>query len=63
MIINGQKEKERAVCERVAYYIEHGFKKSEAVRKTAVDFLYSTEASIYNVLRRNKDRNNDKQQS
>ena len=54
MVINGQKNKERAVCEKVAYYMEHGFKKSEAVRKVMVDFCYTTEASIYNVLRRNK---------
>lgn len=57
----GQKDKERAVCEKVAHYIEHGFKKSEAVRKTMVDFYYTTETSIYNILRRNKKLNsNDK---
>lgn len=61
MIINGQHDKERAVCERVAHYVRHGFKKSEAVRKTAVDFMYATEASIYNILKRNKKRENDKQ--
>jgi hypothetical protein len=57
MITMGQRDKERAVCEKVAYYVEHGFKKSEAVRKTMVDFCYTTEASIYNILRRNKKTN------
>ncbi len=61
MVINGQKNKERAVCEKVDYYMRHGFKKSEAVRKVMVDFCYTTEASIYNILRRNKKQNkNDK---
>lgn len=59
MVINGQKNKERAVCERVAHYVKQGFKKSEAVRKTMVDFSYVTEASIYNILRRNENSKDD----
>lgn len=55
-MVKGQKEKERAVCEKVAYYVEHGFKKSEAVRQVMVDFMYSTEAAIYAILRRNKEK-------
>lgn len=60
MVINGQKDKERAVCDKITYYTEHGFKKSEAVRKVMADFSYTTEAAIYNILRRNKQHNNGK---
>lgn len=60
MIILTRKEKELAVCNKVAYYQRQGFKKSEAVKLTMVDFKYVTEASIYNILRRNKINNNDK---
>lgn len=56
MVIQGQKEKERAVCEKIAFYTSHGFKKSEAVRKVMVDFSYTTEGAIYHILRRNKQR-------
>lgn len=60
MVILTRKEKELAVCNKVVYYQRQGFKKSEAVRQTMVDFKYVTEASIYNILRRNKTNNNDK---
>ena len=49
MVILSQVDKERAVCEKVAYYTEHGFMKSEAVRKVMVDFAYTTEAAIYGI--------------
>ena len=60
MVILTRKEKELAVCNKAGYYQRQGFKKSEAVKLTMVDFKYVTEASIYNILRRNKINNNDK---
>lgn len=60
MIMTGQEDKERAVLEKIAFYMKHGYKKSVAVRKVMVDFSYATEASIYGILRRNKNNNNGK---
>ena len=62
MVITSQKAKERMVCLSVDKYIKDGLKKSEAVRRTMSDFNYSTEAAVYGILRRNKEKggNNDK---
>ena len=62
MVIISQKEKERMICLLVDKYIKDGLKKSEAVRRTMSDFNYSTEAAVYGILRRNKEKggNNDK---
>ncbi len=62
MVIKSQKEKERSVCKAIKTYMEYrGLKKSEAVRQVAMDFNYATEAAIYGILKRNKEReeNND----
>lgn len=57
MVIKSQKQKERSICEAVESYMKHkGFKKSEAVRRVMVDFNYTTEAAIYGILKRNKER-------
>lgn len=58
MIIT-HRAKEESVCAMVDTYVRQGFKKSEAVRKVMVDFKYATEAAIYGILRRNKQRCND----
>lgn len=54
MVIKSQKDKERMVCLSIDKYMEQGFKKSEAVRRTMSDFNYSTEAAVYGILRRYK---------
>ncbi len=59
-MVTTHKAKEESVCAMVDIYIRQGFKKSEAVRKVMVDFKYATEAAIYGILRRNKERGNDK---
>lgn len=57
MVIKSQKQKERSICEAVeSYMMRKGFKKSEAVRQVMVDFNYATEAAIYGILKRNKER-------
>ncbi len=59
MVINSQKEKERMVCLSVDKYMKQGLLKSEAVRRTMSDFNYATEAAIYGILRRNKEKDYD----
>ena len=54
MIVKSQKEKEKAICSQVEKYLAQGSNKSEAVRKVMAEFNYLAEASIYNILRRNK---------
>lgn len=56
MVIKSQKDKERMVCLSIDKYMKQGFKKSEAVRRTMSDFNYSTEAAIYGILKRNKEK-------
>ncbi|WP_200757601.1 hypothetical protein [Segatella copri] len=50
------------VVQSVENYMKHGLKKSEAVRRTMSDFKYACEASIYGILKRNKEKggNDDK---
>ena len=50
------------VCQSVDKYMKHGVKKSEAVRRTMRDFNYLTEAAVYGILKRNREKggNNDK---
>lgn len=57
MVIKSQREKERSICEAVKTYMElRGLKKTEAVRQVAVEYNYATEAAIYGILKRNKER-------
>lgn len=62
MVISSQKAKESMVCQSVDKYMKRGFKKSEAVRRTMRDFNYLTEAAVYGILKRNREKggNNDK---
>ena len=56
MVIKSQKEKESLVVQSVENYMKQGLKKSEAVRRTMSDFKYACEASIYGILKRNKEK-------
>lgn len=56
-MIKSQKEKEDAVYLKVNEYRRHGYKKSAAVRKVMEEFMYSTEAAIYGILKRVEERN------
>lgn len=62
MVIKSQKEKESMIILAVENYMKQGIKKSEAVRRTMSDFNYACEASIYGILKRNKEKggNDDK---
>lgn len=60
-MVTTHRAKEENVCAMVDSYVRQGFKKSEAVRKVMVDFQYATEAAIYGILRRCKERNNNDQ--
>lgn len=56
MVYRTQKEKEEAVYDRVDAYVRQGERKSNAVRMVMADFCYSTEAAIYGILKRVKER-------
>lgn len=59
MVYTTQKEKEDAVYDKVNAYLRQGVKKSIAVRKVMVEYMYSTECAIYNILKRVKERRKD----
>lgn len=40
----------------VENYMKQGIKMSEAVRRTMSDFNYACEASIYGILKRNREK-------
>ena len=57
MVITNQKDKERSICKAVKTYMERdGYNKAKAVRQVMVDYNYATEAAIYGILKRNKER-------
>lgn len=56
MVKKSQKEKESMIILAVENYMKQGIKKSEAVRRTMSDFNYACEASIYGILKRNKEK-------
>lgn len=58
-----RKEKEMAVVHQVEIYQAQGIQKSDAVRRTMLDFGFLSEATVYNTLRRHRERteaSNDK---
>ena len=55
-MIKSQKEKEDAVYAKVNEYRRNGYNKSAAVRKVMEEFMYSTEAAIYGILKRVEER-------
>lgn len=54
MVIKSQKES--MIILAVENYMKQGIKMSEAVRRTMSDFNYACEASIYGILKRNREK-------